>query len=318
MTTLDALITQSLHPNSYSSYPSQTLATSHPASHFVSPVSTSPSTTTAASYWAGASAPWPVNNNSHGYHQDAWNQYQAPTSEPIPNSNANPNPNLATSQPFEIPPSFAPSFSAAHAQQSLPADAASSLSSSSSSSSLSSSMSSTGSMNSLVYPRQPWPSYSLPAMNGPVLTNIHNPNGHMALLGSIPSTAGGIPPEFNSGHFAGKQQMYRGPLSSSPHHPGSGSGLGGPTQDRPFKCDQCPQSFNRNHDLKRHKRIHLSVKPFPCTHCDKSFSRKDALKVSLSTSTNAEIDTDIYSVTFWSKVAAKKALRSSNGNMNNV
>jgi hypothetical protein len=49
--------------------------------------------------------------------------------------------------------------------------------------------------------------------------------------------------------------------------------------DRPFKCDECSQSFNRNHDLKRHKRIHLAVKPFPCTHCDKSFSRKDALKV---------------------------------------
>ncbi|KAL7272046.1 hypothetical protein RUND412_005166 [Rhizina undulata] len=48
--------------------------------------------------------------------------------------------------------------------------------------------------------------------------------------------------------------------------------------DRPFKCDQCPQSFNRNHDLKRHKRIHLAVKPFPCNNCDKSFSRKDALK----------------------------------------
>ncbi|KAI9748378.1 MAG: hypothetical protein M1815_003316 [Lichina confinis] len=48
--------------------------------------------------------------------------------------------------------------------------------------------------------------------------------------------------------------------------------------ERPFKCNQCPQSFNRNHDLKRHKRIHLAVKPFPCRHCDKSFSRKDALK----------------------------------------
>ncbi|KAG5520089.1 hypothetical protein PMAC_001165 [Pneumocystis sp. 'macacae'] len=47
---------------------------------------------------------------------------------------------------------------------------------------------------------------------------------------------------------------------------------------RPFKCDQCFQSFNRNHDLKRHKRIHLDVKLFPCSSCDKSFSRKDALK----------------------------------------
>ena len=49
--------------------------------------------------------------------------------------------------------------------------------------------------------------------------------------------------------------------------------------ERRFKCDQCPQCFNRNFDLKRHKRIHLELKPFPCSSCDRSFSRKDALKV---------------------------------------
>ncbi|KAJ0291881.1 transcriptional regulator of sulfur amino acid metabolism [Colletotrichum tropicale] len=69
-----------------------------------------------------------------------------------------------------------------------------------------------------------------------------------------------------------------------PHHMGPsmyGHGHGSQANaqtERPFKCDQCPQSFNRNHDLKRHKRIHLAVKPFPCNFCDKSFSRKDALK----------------------------------------
>lgn len=135
----------------------------------------------------------------------------------------------------------------------------------------------------LTYPRQAWPSYSLPAMNGPVLTNVHNPGGHMSMLGSMSSPM--VLPGFNSGHLASMQQMYTGPstttsTSASPHPMGSGLASGvGPVHDRPFKCDQCPQSFNRNHDLKRHKRIHLSVKPFPCTHCDKSFSRKDALKV---------------------------------------
>ncbi|KAL1919376.1 uncharacterized protein VTP21DRAFT_2069 [Calcarisporiella thermophila] len=49
-------------------------------------------------------------------------------------------------------------------------------------------------------------------------------------------------------------------------------------QDRPYRCDKCPQSFTRNHDLKRHKRIHLDVKPYPCEFCGKPFSRRDALK----------------------------------------
>ncbi|KAH3004142.1 hypothetical protein KXW60_005801, partial [Aspergillus fumigatus] len=129
-------------------------------------------------------------------------------------------------------------------------------------------LSATGPPPHLNYSRQPWPSYSLPAMNGPVMTNIHSPNSQMSLLGSMQT---GILPGFNSGHVASMQQMYGGHPPHPIHQPG-------PTNDRPFKCDQCPQSFNRNHDLKRHKRIHLSVKPFPCTHCDKSFSRKDALK----------------------------------------
>ncbi|KKK27117.1 hypothetical protein ARAM_006499 [Aspergillus rambellii] len=121
----------------------------------------------------------------------------------------------------------------------------------------------------LSYQRQPWPSYSLPAMNGPVMSNVHSPGNQMSLLGPLQT---GLLPGFSSGHMASMQQMYGG----HPPHPGHGGP--GPTNDRPFKCDQCPQSFNRNHDLKRHKRIHLSVKPFPCNHCDKSFSRKDALK----------------------------------------
>ena len=58
--------------------------------------------------------------------------------------------------------------------------------------------------------------------------------------------------------------------------------------DRPFKCDQCAQGFNRNHDLKRHQRIHLAVKPYPCVRCEKSFSRKDALKVRSSSDSNSQ------------------------------
>ncbi|KAL2827718.1 hypothetical protein BDW59DRAFT_54388 [Aspergillus cavernicola] len=121
----------------------------------------------------------------------------------------------------------------------------------------------------LSYQRHPWPSYSLPAMSGPVMSNVHSPGGQMSMMGPLQS---GLLPGFNSGHVASMQQLYGG------HPPHLAHGSAGPTNDRPFKCDQCPQSFNRNHDLKRHRRIHLSVKPFPCHHCDKSFSRKDALK----------------------------------------
>ncbi|KAF2183419.1 hypothetical protein K469DRAFT_469865, partial [Zopfia rhizophila CBS 207.26] len=98
-----------------------------------------------------------------------------------------------------------------------------------------------------------------PLTPSPVFSNLTNPNGQLALFGGMPH---GILPGFNAG---------------------TTSFLGQPTtqalvNDRPFKCDQCSHSFNRNHDLKRHKRIHIAIKPFPCTHCDKSFSRKDALK----------------------------------------
>lgn len=109
-----------------------------------------------------------------------------------------------------------------------------------------------------VYHR-PYSSYSLPAMAGPIMSNVHSPGNQMALVG-------GMNMQYPQHHQMG------GPMYGHPSQQA-------PPNDRPFKCDQCPQSFNRNHDLKRHKRIHLAVKPFPCNHCDKSFSRKDALKV---------------------------------------
>jgi hypothetical protein len=113
--------------------------------------------------------------------------------------------------------------------------------------------------------QRPYGSYLPPA---PVFSNVNNPNGQLALVGGVHA---GMMAGFNSGHAA--HAAHQGGM---PHFLGHAPPQ---TNDRPFKCDQCPQSFNRNHDLKRHKRIHLAVKPFPCLHCDKSFSRKDALKV---------------------------------------
>jgi hypothetical protein len=102
----------------------------------------------------------------------------------------------------------------------------------------------------------PRPQYGYQPVAGPVMSNMHNPGGSMTIMTGTGIASQYPPPALH---------MY------SNHTPST---------ERPFRCDQCTQAFNRNHDLKRHKRIHLAVKPYPCGACDKSFSRKDALKVS--------------------------------------
>ncbi|CAK7218609.1 hypothetical protein SCUCBS95973_003546 [Sporothrix curviconia] len=140
-----------------------------------------------------------------------------------------------------------------------------------------------------------------PGLTGPVMSSS---GGHMTVMPNMGMPYGGGGPGVGVGGVGGPGSSYMGRGRPSlyshnslhthhlnPHQIGhhhlpailsgkSHHGPGGPTavHERPFRCDQCPQSFNRNHDLKRHKRIHLAVKPFPCNYCEKSFSRKDALK----------------------------------------
>lgn len=84
----------------------------------------------------------------------------------------------------------------------------------------------------------------------------------MALVSHYPPAGVGAAVGGYGGHFGG--MMFQ-PQQRTP--------------EKPHQCDQCPTAFTRNHDLKRHKRIHWAVKPYPCDGCDKAFSRKDALKV---------------------------------------
>lgn len=46
--------------------------------------------------------------------------------------------------------------------------------------------------------------------------------------------------------------------------------------DRQYKCPNCPKCFVRQHDLKRHAKIHTGVKPYHCD-CGNGFARHDAL-----------------------------------------
>ena len=110
---------------------------------------------------------------------------------------------------------------------------------------------------------------------GPVLSNVHQPGTPLSMLG------GDKPPEPSYGHHL-PYYLHGGHVDRQ-------------QTERPFKCETCPQSFYRNHDLKRHKRIHLAVKPFPCLNCEKSFSRKDALKVRAQSGFPSSLDADLLS-----------------------
>lgn len=43
--------------------------------------------------------------------------------------------------------------------------------------------------------------------------------------------------------------------------------------DLPFKCVQCPKSFNTKHKLNQHLMTHSGLKPYKCSFCDKRFKQ---------------------------------------------
>ncbi|THH19949.1 hypothetical protein EW146_g1303 [Bondarzewia mesenterica] len=93
------------------------------------------------------------------------------------------------------------------------------------------------------------------------------PYGHTASA----SIAQGYIPVPQSNPYAAHQAPMVSPGGTQIQYPAS--------PQRPFACDMCALSFNRQHDLKRHRETHSGEKPFLCNGgCGKTFTRKDALK----------------------------------------
>jgi uncharacterized Zn-finger protein len=112
----------------------------------------------------------------------------------------------------------------------------------------------------LAYPQQ----YSPPSPGHTRERYYSPPQSYMSQPDS-PTHYGSSPPHYPT-------QIPLSPASATaPHLSGS------PT--RPFLCDLCTLSFNRQHDLKRHRETHTGEKPYFCNGgCGKTFTRKDALK----------------------------------------
>ncbi|KAF7316494.1 hypothetical protein MIND_00168500 [Mycena indigotica] len=116
----------------------------------------------------------------------------------------------------------------------------------------------------------------------------HSPQftGHIPANPSGWSNPYGAPPSLQYGDITSGANYSQGP-----QYPGSTSPSQAPfvppplyggdypaSPTRPYACDICPLSFDRHHDLKRHRITHAGERPHICNGCDKTFTRKDALK----------------------------------------
>ena len=53
----------------------------------------------------------------------------------------------------------------------------------------------------------------------------------------------------------------------------------GPTEERPYACEQCQASFTQAVYLKKHLKTHSGIKPWKCEQCGKTFIRRSQLSV---------------------------------------
>ncbi|XP_037773026.1 zinc finger protein 701-like [Penaeus monodon] len=49
------------------------------------------------------------------------------------------------------------------------------------------------------------------------------------------------------------------------------------TEEKPYNCEICNNTFSRKNNLVRHMRIHASKKPYSCEICNKSLSERSHL-----------------------------------------
>ena len=142
------------------------------------------------------------------------------------------------------------------------------------------------------------PSYHSTSRHSPYQSPVTNSqHSHNVSPTSLPySSQNGIPSDPRSGYTHNRSMS----LPQQGHHSTSMTGHAYGSHDssqpqmvvqgvdqmqypaspqRPFACDMCALSFNRQHDLKRHRETHSGEKPFLCNGgCGKTFTRKDALK----------------------------------------
>ncbi|KAI8892089.1 hypothetical protein BC833DRAFT_612674 [Globomyces pollinis-pini] len=83
----------------------------------------------------------------------------------------------------------------------------------------------------------------------------------------------------NDSNVAQDDESDEGSLATMPSHKKliPSSSRVDRSDTKTFRCQICSSSFSRNHDLKRHVRIHLGIRPYACETCPKMFSRMDAL-----------------------------------------
>ncbi|CAA7261680.1 unnamed protein product [Cyclocybe aegerita] len=111
-------------------------------------------------------------------------------------------------------------------------------------------------------------SYSQSHPSHSVHPSLGRPRSHSQAHERYPPIASGM---VSSAHTHYTEIPIPQTIGLTPDYPSS------PT--KPFSCDLCALSFNRQHDLKRHRETHTGEKPFLCNGgCGKTFTRKDALK----------------------------------------